>query len=728
MKFLLPFVLLFTTVASAQTMAGAPADAYPIATSRQLQHYNLDKIQRQFLAIDGKADQQINIGADEEVNLQLTYNATDKVDALQKQLELDTTLNNSQKQRFIRGLGEMMREFMTAKATKKIKIVDFPETLKAWEQAFVLDKANQSIAPLMGQYPSAIGNVVLKSGISFIENPGIKQAQERLVLKYLEENPANILTILSAQPELPYCDSLISIAAKREPEKLYNYAQAANSKFGKRIHQNKDTLVKLICKLSADNSARMYFPFFDNIYNGTITIDDIKLKMKDTLLYYKLLVQTQIAYAGRMAQGDTPTVHKTLMEMIHTKSVQPYVNTINGLHDVSNPAIRFKKIDALTPQELYYMIVSSEAEIYTSSYTNSYDRIWQRMANPNADTLLAWVNKDHYKKFISMAANYNKLDDFLKRMSKENATALMTNFVNNLDKGDDLEDAVDVANSYASIKNDTIKKLMLQQIRKNYAEAVANNNERGKTIYRLENLILSSADTASKINLTDSLGILPIYDVKNKYLQNDSGRIILQMYFYGDGGGRGSFEKLKFLYTNKDWKRKDSPEWVQFTSIKSAVPFTILANKAGYEEKNEDELAQQHLNDWMLQNKIEPTITVHRGHSYYLPYTIKQLAPSSKVIILGSCGAYHSLKEILNICTEPYIIASKQTGFGEINEIVFTNFIDELKKGNDIKWESFWKLMQSKVVKNKVGFDDYIPPYKNLGVIFINAYNKAIAN
>ncbi|MEO7312762.1 MAG: hypothetical protein ABIX01_20430 [Chitinophagaceae bacterium] len=700
---------------------------YPIAQGRQLQHYNLDKIQKQFMGIDGKPDDVINIGFNEEINLQLTYAARSRVDAIQKQLELDTILTNAQKQTYLRGLGEMMQAFMNAKSGRRIRIIDFPETLKAWENAYILDRRGRSIAPLLGEYPSAIGNVILKSGISFLSNPGIAAAKTRVALKYLEENPDMILSTLSSNPDLPFTDSLIALSAKREPEKLYTYAQAGNTKFGRRIQKHPDPLVKLIVDLSDDNSGRLYFPFLDNLAHGSMTIDDVKKEMKDTLTYYKLLVKTQIGYASRMAKGDTPMVYRSLNEMIHTKSVIPFVNTINGLHDVSNMAVRFKKIEPLTAQELYYMIVSSEAEIYTSSYTNTYDRIWQRMAIPNADTLLASVSNDHYKKFLTMAANYNKLDDFLRRMSKESATALMTNFVNDLDNGsgNDLEDAVDVANSYASIQNDTIRNLMLAQIRSNYAMAIANGNKRGQVIYRLENLILGSSDVGNNINLTDSLGILPVYEVKNKYLQDDAGRIVLEMYFYGDDAGRGSLETLKRLYTNKAWKRTDSADWVMFTSINSVVPFVILANKAGYEEKNEDALAQEHLNSWMDLNNYKPSITVHRGHSYYLPYTIKQLAPSSKVVILGSCGAYHSLKDILEKCQEPYIIASKQTGFGEINVALFTTMIDQLKNGDDINWEAFWKVLETKVVRNKEGFDDYIPPYKNLGAIFINAYNKA---
>ena len=66
-----------------------------------------------------------------------------------------------------------------------------------------------------------------------------------------------------------------------------------------------------------------------------------------------------------------------------------------------------------------------------------------------------------------MAANYNTLDDFLKRMDKGNAEVLMKAFVNGLEKSNTLEDAVDVADSYASINDKALHDLILNQVQYN---------------------------------------------------------------------------------------------------------------------------------------------------------------------------------------------------------------------------------------------------------------------
>ncbi len=708
------------------TVAGySQPPAYPIAITRQYVHYNLDKQQKQLLALDGKADDILRGSSDEEVNLQLTYTAIQKIDALQKEIELDTTIDNNQKVTYLRGLSEVLTAFGDAIRQHRLKLLYLPDVMQAWQAGYNADKRKQSIEPIIGNYPHAVGAVILK-GISFMNNTGLPAARNRLVLRYIEENPKQVLQTLAENPDIPFADSLIALAAIKDPGGLFTYAQASGTRFGKRIRLHPNETVRLLASLAADNSGQLCLPFFDNMKRGNITATEIKKAAKDSVAYFKLLVKTQIDYAGRAAKGDTPAIWNKLSLMLHDKAYQPFISTVNDLHEASSLDIRFRILKPMSAQDLYYLSMVCEPEIYTSSYVNIYKMIWERMANPNADTLLALVNSDHYKKFISMAANYNTLDDFLSKMSKEHATTIMTRFVNNLDKTGDLEDAVDVASSYASIKNPEIKKLMLDQISKNYDRAMDGDNENAKIIYRLEKLILQSSDSASTINLSDSLGILPVYDVTNNFLKDSAGRIVLQMFFYGDNTGRGSYNVLRNRYSNAAWKRTDNPEWTQFTSVNSPVPFVIFANRPGDENKNEDALAQQHLAEWMEKNGYEPSITVHRGHSYSLKYTVKQLPPSSKVIILGSCGAYHTMDEILNICPDAYLVASKQTGYGAINVPLFSSMIDHLKKGNDINWPAYWTMVRKSLGADmQTEFDDYIPPYKNLGATFINAYKKA---
>jgi hypothetical protein len=502
---------------------------------------------------------------------------------------------------------------------------------------------------------------------------------------------------------------------------------------GRKIAAHPDPLVRQIVDLANDRSGQLYFPFLDKLSRNEITKQEIALAVRDSAAYYSLLVKTQVEYAGRMAKGDTPVVVKGLQDMLHRKSLEVYVNTINGLHDLPAP-VRFKKIQGLTAEELYYLAVMNEIEIYTSSYMYVYQRMFEQLPVKSSDSLLARVNYDKYKKFLTMAANYNTLDNFLSRMSTENATALMTRFVDNLDKGrgeDDIEDAVDVANAYASIAQPAIRKLMLDRVSQNLDNAIVQNNQKGMVVYRLEKIIMLSSDsqkdsTAASVNISDSLGIPPVYEVSNQSMRDSAGRIILQMFFYGDEGGKGSFNHFVGLYSDRNkWAMKSTPEWVQFSSIGAPVPVILFANRALDEEEDLDEQAQRHLIEWMNENGYKPSITVHRGHSYYLPYTIKKMLPS-KVVVLGSCGAYHNLANVLKTSPDASIIASKQVGYGNINNALYTYLIDRLKMGYDVKWPTMMNEVATRIAADKrEGYNDYIFPHQNLGALFIKAYRIA---
>jgi hypothetical protein len=413
---------------------------------------------------------------------------------------------------------------------------------------------------------------------------------------------------------------------------------------------------------------------------------------------------------------------RTLTARLQQKVRDVFINEINGLHEQPD-AIRFKKLEQLTPEELYYLATLGEEEIYTSSYTHGvYPMIFQKMKVPRGDSLLMRVKFDHFKKWIKMAANYNTLDNFLKTMEKENAEVLMKAFVKGLDKTNSLEDAVDVANSYASITDKNLQALILEQVQQNLEEAKNTRNERGQHIYGILNTLFLSMDPANNIDVAKVLGIPPVYFMPNQSLRDSAGRIIVQQFFYGDKDGKVVFNAFLNGFSNGNWKITNSKEWVAVSSTKG-IPVTIYANRPLDEEKGLDAEAQANLGKFLEEKNLNPTVVIHRGHSYYLNSTIAQLAPSAKVILLGSCGGYQSLNQVLSICPYAQIISSKQTGSGLINAPMISALMETARDGKDLNWPNLWGNL-SKIFKNNDTFADYVPPHKNLGAVFIMAYNK----
>ena len=169
---------------------------------------------------------------------------------------------------------------------------------------------------------------------------------------------------------------------------------------------------------------------------------------------------------------------------------------------------------------------------------------------------------------------------------------------------------------------------------------------------------------------------------------------------------------------------------LNFTEIKSikGKKIWIYANLPLNNDENLDDTAQIHLNEYLEENELYPSVVVHRGHSYWLPRTLERMPGGAKLIVLGSCGGYKNLNKILDICPDAHIISTKEIGKGDINTPVLTVVNQNLLAGKPLQWQNVWasltKQFSTKDKGTRESWDAYVPPYRNLGAIFIKAYNK----
>jgi hypothetical protein len=734
---LLPVFLLayFTTKAQ--------PNSYPfkVAQDRMLWHDQIDREQLRLFSLGGnKNDTLIRLTRDEAVNLQITDALGRRVDELQERIEFDSTLTTNNKKRYLRGLIDVLNGFDKALGNKAIPPAQAPGLIDAFIQGMTLDKKGQSIEPVIAASPYETGMILVDCFNSAPgENIGVKPSRLLLTKRYCEMHPALIFNYLSGHPGLPFEDTLIIIAGHYDIGRLYDYAAAGNE-LAWHIRNSKDSLIHTVAMLAGSKSGRLYFPFLDELVHGKLTTDDIDKVKDDNLGYFRLLVNTRLDYAARVLPPlrDTPLEMNALTDMLEKKGKQVFVNEINALHTVENPAIRFKILDPLTPQELYYLIVLSEDEIYTSSYLGVYDRIFQRMKAPYGDSLLLSVHGDYFRKFIKMAAGYNKLEHFLGTMDRQNAGTVMKSFVIHLENAGE-EEAVDVADSYSSIveKSPALARFILSEVRWNYEKNVATGNKKGIVIYDLLQTLFMSADSSKKVDLSLQLGIPPIYTVDHSSLVDDSGRVIQQVFFYGDKDkdGQNSYADFMSLFRTRpkakpDWKITGNPQWTTITST-HGQPVIIFANKPLLGDDDPDDKAQHALDDYLFDHHLKPTIVIHRGHSYHVKSTIEQMPATARIVVLGSCGGYNNLSEVLKISEDAHIISSKQVGTKTVNEPILRAINNTLLAGKDIEWLSMWRELDASFQHDPAArekFDDYIPPYKNLGAIFIKAYRKAMGD
>jgi hypothetical protein len=696
--------------------------------SRALFHDYIDKEQQTALKSDGKDDKEFTVSTNPDINIHVTSALIGKVNLLQKKIEQDSISSGQAKVLYLRGIEGLLKDMNANWRSKKFNVTFLPAMLDAYEKCIELDSKNISIENIIDQlHHNAAKPVVYCS--AFDNNPGFKTAKNIIVRKYCSLYPDQVFATLRGAilqiPDLPFADSLIKVASYNYPKQLYDYA-SANNELGKMIRKIDDPLIKAVTKMATSGgSGQLYFPFLDNIVKGKMTLEDIDAVRTDSIQYYKLLVKTHLDYTARYINKDTAFGYTTLNEMLGKKARDVFVNTINGLHDRDN-VIRFRIIQSLTAEELYYLAVFSDGIIYTSSFVNGVFPLMMSRANNKGDSVLKLVMFDKYRKFIKMSAGYNTLSTFLASFpNQENASDLMRAFVGGLERSSTLEDGVDVADSYASIA-ETSKSLadeMLVNVNMNYNRNLTRNNRKGIVIYNLLQKLFLSADSTKKIDLTKELGIPPVYNVSNSSLANESGQIVMQVFFYGDKDGQNIFGGFQKMFASSNWKITPEKLWITISSV-NGKPVTIYANRPLPEETGEDEMAQKALDTFLMRRGVQPTVVIHRGHSYYAPYTIEQIKPAAKIVFMGSCGGYHLIHDILKNAPDAHIIASKQIGKTAINRPFFELLMEKLRNGNNIDWIIFWKEFQQRVKVE--GFEDYIPPHKNLGAIFIKSYTKMI--
>lgn len=728
--------LLFFLLILSPSLARAAADTVVIPIGRQLFHDRLRNEQKLLDRADGKQDNKITVSGNDEINQAVTHAMMNGVKVLADSIELNRKIpGQTDKVKYLGYLGSLVKAYRTGWKSKQLNPAFAPLLIQQFEQSMNLGIDNLSMAPVIDKLPYEAGKILVDI---FKDNPGWKESRMISFVKFCDLYPDRIMQNLEPFANEAFADSLVTLCARRNPTSVYTISQSPNSVLGKLVHRNTSPLVTTIVMISKTPQSLLYFPFLDDILNGRQHMEDIAKYLGDgetgydSVGYFKLLVKTEISYYGRMvsAAKDTPIAMfgpNGLREMLQKKALQHFINPINELHE-SAEGIRMRAVEPLSSIDLYFMMVMGETDIYTSSYKYSFARMIQRLGrNPRTDSLLLNVQFDFFKKFIKMAANFNKLDDFLGYMPAGRSQVLMKAFVSNLDNTGNLEDAVDVADSYSSITDKKLLKTIRDYVIENEKASIQNNNARGMAVYGLLKKIFLAADSSGKYDPFRELGIPSIYNIDAAALADDSGRIIEQVFFYGDKDGVGVFSGFVNSFSRKDWSVNMKPEWVEIRSLRGKKIW-IFANRPLDNDTNQDDTAQLHLNRYLHLNELSPTIVVHRGHSYWLPRTLKRMPFDAKIVLLGSCGGYKNLNEILFGSPDAHIISTKEIGRGDINKPIINYINQTLLDGKPLVWKTMWatltKQFSAAGSDARESWDDYVPPYKNLGAIFIKACNK----
>lgn len=707
--------------------SGAQAQSQ-IPIQRQIFHDNIDKEQANADKFDGKTDNLVRVSDDQSMNLQVTNALTKQVDDMQEEIEANGSLDHRLKVKYLTSLQLVLKDYNTKRAFRRVDADEAPAIIQAYRNMMHADIKGESIYPFVRDLSFEAGEKLVEV---FQDNPGYRESKAELFSKYAFKNLDDIMPKLGPYLDYPVTDSVIAAVAKKYPNKVLTYA-TSYTPTAAAIRRNQDPLVQQIAQIGRSSQSTKLMPFIDQLLDGSATISELESAVENDDNYFKMMVKTAIVLQRKKAEGQNPLGLKAMNENMQAKSLR-YIREINDLHDEPHP-VRFRVVKDFTPEELYYLIVNGQEELYTSSYTNAgkmglYDQMMLRMKPPRGDSLLMMVSFDRFKKFIAMAAGFNTLDNFLKSMEPENANYLMVKFVRSLEKTEDLEDAVDVANSFGSIRDPKLLDFLRTEVRKNLVFVTGKNDRRGVTIYSLLNSIFEeghSNDSAKATSMAARLQLPPINYVEYGMLPSDSGRVYQQVFFYGDEDGVSSYASFMGNFPGGEWKVSKNQYWTTIVSLKGK-PTTIFANNPL--DEPEDKTAIEKLAEYLDEEDIHPTVFIHRGHSYHVNTTLDNLQSTARIVILGSCGGYHNLATVLDKAPEAHIISSKQVGTRWVNEPIIRSLEEVIRAGKNVDWVQMWAGLSKKFstdASNKPLFDDYVPPHKNLGAIFIKAYRQVM--
>ncbi len=692
----------------------------PIPMARVLFHDKINNEQNRADAADGKIDGSVFVPGSVQATRSLSRALIRDVKEMQTMVEnmppngRDSVMSNQQKIQSLRAIWEMLRQY---NGDPRPDAGYYVQLVQNMHDMIVATNEHKSL-----------DYVTANPGLATLDNSRVlldNQPEPRAyIYKWMgQRDPVLMLKRLEEFSKDTFATDIISAAARKEPKLIFNYALSSNVLLKKAIYRTKDPFVQAIVQITAESASPLRgLPFVADLMNGAKTIDDIDSIASDPVRSFNELV--------RLRTGNEPLSRSLYSDEMEYSALKNFVRQMNELHDTTDD-VRFHCIDSLSPEALYYIMVFGREEIYTSSFLGTFHRFLERMKPEPANRVLDRVHRDQFRTFIRLCAGYNTLSEFLMAMDDTSRTALMNDFVGGLQKGGDneLEDAVNVADALGSIRDSSLFVYLQQKVHENYDRCVRMESRKGMAIYKLLGLLIdagqSSVSDTGVARTSARLKLPPVNVLPAASLANDTGAIFERLFFYGDQDGTDAYRGFIDEYRkNPKWKVDTSARYWATVSSVSGRRIVMYANYPLKEP--EDDIAIDSLDAFLRSVYVRPAVIIHRGHSYHVKGTISRIDTNARLVMLGSCGGYHNVSGVLARSQGAHIISSKQTGVGAINEPIIKAINTQLQEGTDVNWIGIWKGLDDGFSKRKElyeKFTDYIPPHKNLGVIFIKAYS-----
>ena len=531
-----------------------------------------------------------------------------------------------------------------------------------------------------------------------------KSECREFLLQVVKISPTELIGNFKQISEQTYADTVLLELVKYAPGEVKGYLYSQNA-INTNIRNSENDWMKTFVKIYNEVGLKsLAYSFLEDINTKKISISNADKLSSEPIIYMKKLIEL----INKNQVTARYTIEKELQELCLKQ-----IKVINDLHE-ENDEVRFASINNLKANEIYALIVMGESEIYTSTFIGLYKRMDSKINDKSYFVFLEEQNWLKFRKFIKMCAGYNTLNSLLTKLTADEKNSLFHKFCEGLEEmSGNLENAVTVADTYGSLKDEPTKKQLEKLITNYFYLVTGNGNFEASKLYELLLEIITNKNASNYPNIS--------MISSNQLFKSDT--CYEQLMFYKDKDGDASFKLFIASYKNLEWKIEEFKNYVKI-SPKKGKQIIIYANRPEKEGEGQTEIR-----DIFISKSRWPEIVVHRGHSFYAWATIESLNPEARIVVLGSCGGYNNISKVLDISPESHIVASKQIGTMLVNNEVIYQMNETIRLGKDLDWALLWKSIETKFKGNKEAlerFYDYIPPHQNLGALFIKTYRERI--
>jgi hypothetical protein len=536
----------------------------------------------------------------------------------------------------------------------------------------------------------------------------VKRSYARDVLTFAAgKKPYDVLTKYLDYNRETWFLSVLETVAHFDPNAVKQFFGTSHP-VNNTLQMSKDPVVLKLYEIFQEyGRASSGYTNIELVYNRGMSIDSSEILQQNKNAWFKKLCALR-------ASKEILGVYSVDQEL--TQHSLEVIRKINLLHDEKDE-VRFAVVSKLTDVELYNIMVYSRDEIFTSSFLGLFNRFMQRRTDSSMYVFFQKQGWNKFRTFVQMCAGYNTMQKVLNTMTAGEKDLLIDEIVKGLETtGGNLEPAVEVADIFGSITDSTLREKMSDRLKFELYRCYANGNTYGARLY---GLLFKLAGGMPEIITGKSINFdIPLLDKVEAGLLFPDNKNVQQHVFYDDEDGEAAYVRfVQQFKTAVGWK---VTELAHYTRIESTKGKKIVL----YCNKPQSEMGLEVLRKLFEIEKRYPDIVVHRGHSYHLTGTVDLLTNNVKIAILGSCGGYLNIARVLDNASDAQIVSSKQVGTWTVNDVLLKDMCEMMRDGTgEVNWVTLWAALDKKL-KNNDKWYDYIPPYQNLGVRFVKAFES----